>query len=174
MRRRWKGFAPAAASLLPDWNQGIGYAISVMRFEDHGSDVAFAISAANQGGGDMTKQQANRIVRTAFNSLPNGPRPIGKAIINAADLEDCTLSDGDLGHLLASIVGDDPNAEPRLKFERALHEWDYVENGDWTEGTGRNTIERRRVIYRKLRIDNDLSVRADDLIPVFILDSSRP
>jgi hypothetical protein len=119
----------------------------------------------------MTKQQANLIMRTAFNSLPNGPRSIEKAIVNAADLEDCTLRGGELELLLASIVGDDPNAEPRLKFERALHEWDYVEDADWAEGTGRNTFERRHVIYRRLRISNDLSTRADDLIPVFQLKS---
>lgn len=122
----------------------------------------------------MTKQQANRIMRSAFDSMPNGPRSIEKATVNAADLEDCALAGGDLGLLLASIVGDDPNADPRLKFERALHEWDYVENADWTEGTGRNTVERRRVIYRRLRISNDLSVRADDLIPVIHLGSSLP
>jgi hypothetical protein len=121
----------------------------------------------------MTKQQANLIMRTAFNSLPNGPRSLEKATVNAADLEDCTLGDGDLELLLASIVGDDPSAEPRLKFERALHEWDYVENADWTEGTDRNTAERRRAIYRRLRLSNDLSARADDLIPVFQLESSQ-
>src|SRR5687768_13914042 len=115
----------------------------------------------------MTKQQAILIMRTAFNSLPNGPRSFEKAVVNAADLEDCMLGDGDLEVLLASIVGDDPNAEPRLKFERALHEWDYIENADWTEGTGRNTCERRQVIYRRLRISDELRARADALIPVF-------
>ena len=119
----------------------------------------------------MTTQQANRIMRTAFNSLPNGPRSVEKAIVNAADLEDCSLRDGELELLLASIVGGDPNAEPRLKFERALHEWDYVENADWTEGTSPNPFERRNVIYRRLRISNDLRTRADDLIPVFQLES---
>jgi hypothetical protein len=93
---------------------------------------------------------------------------------DAAGLEDCSLADGDLPLLLASIVGDDPNADPRLKFERALHEWDHVESADWTEGTGRNTLARRQVIYRRLRIGNELSARADYLIPVFCLDSSRP
>ena len=121
----------------------------------------------------MTKQQANLIMRTAFNSLLNGPRSVEKAIVNAADLEDCPLGDGDLELLLESIVGDDPNAEPRLKFERAVHEWDYFENADWNQGTGRNTLERRRVIYRRLRISNALSARADDLIPVFHLGSSQ-
>jgi hypothetical protein len=112
-------------------------------------------------------------MRTAFNGLPNGPRSVEKAIVNAADLEDCTLGSGDLDLLLESIVGDDPNAEPRLKFERALHEWDHVENADWTEGTGRNTVERRHIIYRRLRISTDLSARADDLIPVFQLGASQ-
>lgn len=121
----------------------------------------------------MTTQQANLIMRTAFNFLPNGPRPVEKAIVFAADLEECTLGDGDLERLLESIVGDDPNADPRLKFERALHEWDYVPNADWTEDTGRNTLERRHVIYRRLRISNDLSARADYLIPVIQLESSQ-
>ena len=119
----------------------------------------------------MTTQQANLIMRTAYNSLPNGPRSIEKAVVHAADLEDCTLEDGDLESLLESIVDDDPNAEARLKFERALHEWDYVENADWTEGTRRNTFERRHVIYQRLRIGNDLRARADYLIPVFQLES---
>ena len=121
----------------------------------------------------MTKQQTNLIMRTAFNSLPNGPRSLEKAIVLAADLEGCALAGGDLELLLESIVGDDPNADPKLKFERALHEWDYVESADWTEGTGRNSFERRCVIYRMLRISNDLSARADDLIPVFHLASSQ-
>jgi len=86
-------------------------------------------------------------------------------------LEDCTLEDGDLEFLLESIVGDDPNAEARLKFERTLQEWDYVENADWTEGTRRNTFERRYVIYQRLRISSDLRARADYLIPVFQLES---
>jgi hypothetical protein len=115
----------------------------------------------------MTKQQVNTIMRTAFNSLPNGPRSIEKAIVNAADLEDCTLRDGDLELLLASIVGDEPNEESRLKFERALHEWDHVEDADWTEKTGRNTFGRRHAIYRRLQISDDLKTRADNLIPVF-------
>jgi hypothetical protein len=96
---------------------------------------------------------------------------VEKAVMNAADLEDFPLGDGDLDLLLASIVGDDPNAEARLKFERALHEWDNVENSDWTDGTDRNTAERRQVIYRRLRIGDDLSARADNLIPVHQLGS---
>ena len=119
----------------------------------------------------MTEQQANLIIRTALNSLSNGPRSVEKAVVNAADLEECTLGVGDLELLLASVVGDDPNAEARLKFERALHEWDNVENGDWTEGTDRNTAERRQVIYQRLRISTDLSARADNLIPVHQLGS---
>jgi hypothetical protein len=118
----------------------------------------------------MTKQQTDLIMRTVFNMLCNGPRLLEKAIVLAADLEDYALADGDLELLLESIVGDDPNAEPRLKFERALHEWDYVENDDWTEGTDRNTLERRHVIYRRLRISDGLSARADDLIPVHCLE----
>jgi hypothetical protein len=119
----------------------------------------------------MTEQQANLVIRTALNSLSNGPRAIEKAVMNAADLEDYTLGDGDLELLLASTVGDDPNAEPRLKFERALHEWDNVESADWTEGTNRNTAERRQVFYRRIRISDGLSARADNLIPVHQLES---
>ncbi len=122
----------------------------------------------------MTKQQATKIMRTALNSMPNGPRAAERAIVLAADLEECILGDGDLEILLASLVGDDPNAEPRLKFERALHEWDYVESDDWTEGTDRNTLERRRLIYRRIRISSDLIARADDLMPVHQLEASPP
>src|ERR1035441_3987340 len=104
----------------------------------------------------MTEQQINLIIRTAVNSLSNGPRSVEKAITNAADLEDCVLGDADLESLLTALIADDPNSEPRLKFERALHEWDNVESADWCEGTERNTSERRQVVYRKLRLSDDL------------------
>lgn len=119
----------------------------------------------------MTEQQVNLIIRTAVNSLSNGPRSVEKALTNAADLEDCVLGDGDLESLLGTLIGDDPNSEPRLKFERALHEWDNIESADWCEGSERNTCERRRVVYRKLRLSTELIAKVEDLIPVHQLES---
>src|SRR5437868_3743194 len=112
----------------------------------------------------MTEQQINLIIRTAVNSLSNGPRSVEKAITNAADLEEVVLGDGDLEALLNTLIADDPNSEPRLKFERVLHEWDNVENADWSEGTERNTSTRRQLIYQRLRLNGDLTAKADDLI----------
>ena len=50
-----------------------------------------------------------------------GPRTLQKAIVHAADLDDYVLEDGELELLLESIVGDDPNADSRLKFERFIY-----------------------------------------------------
>jgi hypothetical protein len=119
----------------------------------------------------MTDQQQILIIRAALNSMFNGPRSLEKAITNAADLEDVGLETGDTQKLLSSLVADDPNLEPRLKFERFLHEWDNIEAADWCDGTTRNTPERRQAIYRRLKISAELTSKADDLFPVHQLEA---
>src|SRR5262245_3220310 len=79
-------------------------------------------------------------------------------------------SDLDIDAMIALMLSEDPNTQARLGFSELLRSWDNAKNVQWSEGTPRNTSERRRRIHELLKSDANLAERIDRLLPHYPLE----
>lgn len=99
-----------------------------------------------------------------------GPKPLVRALKASASVN-LDQDDFDLalvqGHLATASAGDDTASV----FRRALAGWDNEGDEPWTQGTMRNTDERRALIYFSLKLDDDFVAICKRLFPHHRLDT---
>ncbi|WP_165837127.1 Z1 domain-containing protein [Phenylobacterium hankyongense] len=104
------------------------------------------------------------ILGGALGSMQSGPKPLFRALKLSAslnfeqdDFDPETVRD----HLAGASAGDDTAGI----FRRALAGWDAEGDEAWTEGTARNSDERRALIYRQLKLADDFVEICERLFP---------
>lgn len=70
-------------------------------------------------------------------------------------------------HEISNRLLKDPNDKIRLHLCDYLNKADFLERDAWTEGTLKNTSERRKLIYKRWKIPSELERKIDEDIPIY-------
>jgi hypothetical protein len=99
-----------------------------------------------------------------------GPQPLRAALEESAGRRGSRLSPIEIDYLIGQMLAEDPNAPLRNLFTQYFHQWDYVESL-WANGTPRNTVERRMLVYERLALEPELRALCDIRIPARTLEN---
>lgn len=111
------------------------------------------------------RKNAHLLVSRALDLLGDVPGPLMEAADAAAPFAKVprnALSDAVLAAALRSPDLDDPI---QVVLGRAIARWDYVEAGEWTDGTGRMTPDRRALIYDLLGLSKEVRLLYTERFP---------
>src|SRR5579872_4545575 len=104
------------------------------------------------------------IVKNALLSMGDKPANFDLALRHTSELRDREPPIS-AGEVFAHILQGDLNDPVGLVLAQKLAAWDYIGDGKWTGDTGRNTANRRSVIYDRLGVDDAQRELCDSRFP---------
>jgi hypothetical protein len=114
------------------------------------------------------EKHADRI-NAALGAMVDRPRALVKYLQQPGPDFDIA-SEADVQLMLSSILSSNPNELNRIRFSNLLYSWDNVKDGQWVDGTVRNSAARRSQIHKLLNSDEKLIQRIDSLLPFYQLE----
>ncbi len=108
-------------------------------------------------------------IETALGAMASaGPRVL-RAYLERPGPDFEKASPGEVDFLVDLLLSKDPNEPARLRFSSLLRSWDNAKDAIWVGATARNTASRRKLIHQKLKSDEELEKRVDELLPFYHL-----
>ena len=96
----------------------------------------------------MTKLE---IFRIAIGRMAEKPRNLGRELRRASEDEDFDPT-VDADDLFSHLENENDNDSISIIFHQKLAAWDYQNEPDWGNNTGRSTNARRQLIYSLLKV----------------------
>jgi hypothetical protein len=90
------------------------------------------------------------VLTGALGLMPKGPKNLGRSMMLSAQSEDLDPNAYSSGALQSYFESASAGDEIANVFRRALAGWDNEASADWCNGTDRNTVARRAVVYEAL------------------------
>jgi hypothetical protein len=110
----------------------------------------------------MTVESA---LTSALSGMVSGPSCLKSAVnfyLGSKPFKKCELFE-----VIDRRLGFDPNDKIRELIQHYLSKWDYAERDIWVEDTKKNTIPRRDLILKRLKLPSNLIAKINYDIPVF-------
>jgi hypothetical protein len=104
----------------------------------------------------MSNTHIAHAIEDALGTMKRGPRPFSPELEHASKRDGERLTQSDVARYLESPDLELSDAVKR-ELTKALQAWDADFDKDWIGGTGTQTLERRRLIYGKLELEEGLA-----------------
>ncbi|MBY5917754.1 Z1 domain-containing protein [Rhizobium leguminosarum] len=104
------------------------------------------------------------ILNSALSSMTSGPKNLQRAVAFSAEGDDGEPAAVDVQSLLEFLRSVGPGDESITILRRRLAQWDN-DDAAWTDGTQKNTDDRRGLIYRKLALSPGWQVFCESRLP---------
>lgn len=121
---------------------------------------------------DIKTSQNYDIIFRSLKLMSNKPASLEEAIKAASLIREVDVSDP-MEWLEDHLSNTDESDELFHEFGMALRLWDRIIEAEWIRKTEAISLERRNLIYRKLKISPKLITLFNDRIPVFV-ESDTP
>jgi hypothetical protein len=109
------------------------------------------------------------ILNSALGGMTGRPRRLDRALEFAAQQHD--LDSFDTAAVLEHLNKCPPTDDALSALRRRLAQWDNAD-GDWTEGTPRNSAARREVVYGLLKLAPDWTALCEERLPFHPLEEA--